>query len=561
MLDHGVAEHEVEGARRGRAGAPPSPCTKAALRDALLRRPAACPSRGSAPRGRGRPRSADSSASESAVPPPPQPASSTRPCDAHARALERLRSPSRCAGTRTPRSRTRCGSASRPRLRDGRVVDRPHDADGLLRRARGSGRRRRQAEALGDAPRGGGRVAARRGQEARGRRARARAGSCRGTTATSSPKISRSSSPPGLSVETTRRAAGQRLQGHGGRGLQHGREHEQVGRRPAARATSVVGHEPQEAHGARRGPSARRLRLERRLLLAGARDEQHARPAARARTSRQRAQQRRLVGQGMQALDVRGAAARRRARTRGAPPSRSSAEQRAEGVRHRRVDDGRRAQGHGQRPRALEQRAAVEGHVVRVAVEAPEARVLAVVVPDLGAVVRQHVRAAARARPAAPPPGSSRCWSGRARRPPGRTSGRAFHQVSAASRACGRRVARSAPRRAADDSGRRSRAGPSPKVRKSHGVAARAQGLRRADAGSSALAAWWGGRCGVTISTFMRRASHCRARTRRRCGPRAPSGPSRCSSSAPQVVEEAVDARLVRACRGCRRAAARSSGR
>ena len=89
VLDHRVAEHEVEGARRERQARAVA-LHEAGVGDALLARRAACPSRGSARRGPGPPRSAASSASESAVPPPPQPASSTRPRDAHARALQGL---------------------------------------------------------------------------------------------------------------------------------------------------------------------------------------------------------------------------------------------------------------------------------------------------------------------------------------------------------------------------------------------------------------------------------------------------------------------------------------
>ena len=122
-----------------------------------------------------------------------------------------------------------------------------------------------------------------------------------GTTCTSEPKISASSSPPGLSVDTHERAAGQRLQGHRGRGLEDGREHEQVGRALQGRDL-LVGHQPQEAHG-RAEPQRVRLGLERMLHLSRPGHEQDGVGAVSPHFG-EGAQQRALIGQRVQALHV-----------------------------------------------------------------------------------------------------------------------------------------------------------------------------------------------------------------------------------------------------------------
>ena len=294
VLDHGVAEHEVEGAGRGRAGAP-----AVALHEGGVAR---CPSRAASrvpePRkraSRSRPTAkADSSASESAVPPPPQPASSTRPCaltPARSSACEHLGA----AQVLEHRVVVLAAEARRPRPRAmAGLVDGPHARQRLLRRARGSGRPRRRARKRSAMHARGGRGRARRGAARRASTARASAG---GVLASAPPPRRRRRSPRSSSAARVvggddRRAAGQRLQGHRGRGLQHGREHEQVGRALQARRPPSLGTRPRKRTAPPR-PSARRLRLERRLHLARARDQQHGvRPLARgprANASQQRA--------------------------------------------------------------------------------------------------------------------------------------------------------------------------------------------------------------------------------------------------------------------------------
>ena len=114
VLDHGMAEHEVEG---GRAEGEPRGVAlhEGGVGDRLSLPPAASPIRGSAPRGRDRRRR-----------PIPRPAKArSRPRRSPRRARGRGGSrplspepaaPWRCGGTRTPRSRIRCGSGRR-RLR------------------------------------------------------------------------------------------------------------------------------------------------------------------------------------------------------------------------------------------------------------------------------------------------------------------------------------------------------------------------------------------------------------------------------------------------------------
>jgi hypothetical protein len=185
------------------------------------------------------------------------------------------------------------------------------------------------------------------------------------------------------------RAAGERLQRDRGRRLQLGRQHEQVGGALEARDLRVR-REAEEAHRAVQA-EARGLRLERRLLLAGAGDQQ-ARVGSLARHERHRVEERRLVGQRVEALHVEQQRSRPHVVARAyLGPLRGG--ERRELVRDRGIHDGGAGERYRERPRALEQRLAVERDVVRLAVHAPEARVLAVVVPDLGPVVRQHVGA------------------------------------------------------------------------------------------------------------------------------------------------------------------------
>ena len=106
-------------------------------------------------------------------------------------------------------------------------------------------------------------------------------GSCFGTTATSSPKISRSSTPPGLSVETTgvpQASASRATVGVASR------TDDSTNRSapPCSDRDLVVGDEAEEPHGVAEA-ELRGLGLERRLLLAGAGDEQgRVGPLARA---------------------------------------------------------------------------------------------------------------------------------------------------------------------------------------------------------------------------------------------------------------------------------------
>ena len=126
---------------------------------------------------------------------------------------------------------------------------------------------------------------------------------------------------------------------------------------PCSARHLLVGHEAQEAHGARRGRAPRACALSGGSTSPAARDEQHGvRALARAR----RAMASSSVAwsaSGMQALDVE---QQRRPPPGGAcaahAPSRSSAAQRAERVGHRRVDDGGRAA--GARPAPARARAA-----------------------------------------------------------------------------------------------------------------------------------------------------------------------------------------------------------
>src|SRR5687767_9520292 len=128
-----------------------------------------------------------------------------------------------------------------------------------------------------------------------------------------------------------------------------------------------------------------------------------------------------------------------------------------------------------------------------------------------------------------------------------RTSGSPFHQVSAASIACGTRVKRSAwPRRRTKAAS--SRAGPLPKVRK-RATWPRWRRPSASRCGSRALAAWWGGRCGVTISTFI--GCECFVTlgpTRGELGVRAThraQAAGQVVEDAAEVVEEPVHALLV----------------
>ena len=188
---------------------------------------------------------------------------------------------------------------------------------------------------------------------------------------------------------------------------------------------------------------------------------------ARCAHAREGLEQRRLVGQRVQALDVeqqRAALGQERAAQR----LRARASRRgAEHVGHRRVDDrAGRAAARPARGRARAAPGCRRSRGARRALRRRKSAVLAVVVPDLGAVVGEHVGPAGRARPGAPPPGSSRCWSGRAPRRAAQQRRAPCHQVSAASSTCGSRVARSARGGAGARGDLARSSGPRPNVRK-----------------------------------------------------------------------------------------------
>ena len=203
------------------------------------------------------------------------------------------------------------------------------------------------------------------------------------------------------------------------------------------------------------------------------------------------------------------------ARVARAAPCSALAPLRAAGTRRPPADRRPRPRGRGtrQRARPLQQRLAVERHVARASRFMRRKRAsLPVVVPDLGAVVREHVGLAgcARARRAATwfiqvlewTWTTSRLAHQRRRLPPGLGGLQRL-------RAAAWRAAPRAPRRTKATP---SRAWPVSERQEVDLVAARRAGPRRAGAGRSALAAWCGGRCGVTIEhASCGRRSDCRA--------------------------------------------------
>ena len=185
------------------------------------------------------------------------------------------------------------------------------------------------------------------------------------------------------------RAAGQGLEGDRGGGLERGGQHEQVGR----------AREPGHARRWARGPGSGRHRRGRGARARAFRSPSSGpSPAMSRRTSSRRPRTRAMASSSV-AWSARGCSRftlRSRAPPRGRCSRRAAARASGSGARNSSATGGytTEARGRGtlQLARPVQEGRAVERDVGRLAVEAPEARVPAVVVPDLGPVMGEHVR-------------------------------------------------------------------------------------------------------------------------------------------------------------------------
>ena len=193
-----------------------------------------------------------------------------------------------------------------------------------------------------------------------------------------------------------RRAAGQRLDRDGGQRLEQRRQHEHVGGAVVVGDNLVV-DEPGEAD-VRRDAERRRLRLELGAQRAGAADHQLG-VGVGAQHRRHRVQQVTLAGQRMQPLHVDQHVPPRQAETLPQRGARRLVDRR-EALDHRRIGDAQARPRQPELERLVVQAAAVERDRRRAAVHRGEQvdDALRPVVPDLGAVEREHGRDPAPAR-------------------------------------------------------------------------------------------------------------------------------------------------------------------